>query len=93
VLTCGKHAIGDQTTDGRGADVERFGGLVECRLAALGALALAINGDVIVIAQSGDAGARPGVAFAGRRPSAVENRGDRRVRRLTGQRPQSYGGK
>ncbi len=75
MLTCGKHAIGDQTTDGRGADVKRFGGLIECCLAALGALALAIDGDVVVIAQSRDAGARPGVAFAGRRPSAVENRG------------------
>jgi hypothetical protein len=54
VLTCGKCAVGDQTADGCGADIERFGGLVKRRPAALGALALSIDGDVTVFPQRGD---------------------------------------
>ena len=60
MLARGKRAFGDQTADSRGTDDERIGRLVERRLAALGALAFAIDRDVMMVAQRSDARARPG---------------------------------
>src|SRR5277367_4553030 len=61
MLACWKHAVGDQTADRGGANAERLGRLVERRLAAFGALALAVDGDFIVAAQGGDPRACPGI--------------------------------
>ena len=87
MLTRGKHAVSDQTTDSRRTDVERFGSFIERRLAALRTLPFAIDSDVVVIAQGSDAGAGPGIALASRHPARLRMAAIVGSDSLTGQGP------
>ena len=62
----GQSAASDQTTHGSRADGQDHRRLVDRRLAAFGALAWTMNGDVVLMAQGADAAARPAMPVAGR---------------------------
>src|SRR5205807_544080 len=68
-----KSALGDKTTDGGLAHGEGRGRLVECRLATLGALAVTVDGDVIVMAQGTNTPSCPAVPMASRLAGSVKH--------------------
>jgi hypothetical protein len=64
VLVRRQSALGDEAADGRRAYSEGCRGLVECSLAAVGALAVTVEGDAILTAQGANTPPRPAVAMA-----------------------------
>ena len=60
-----KSTLGDQTADGGLADGKGRGRLVEGRLASLGAFAITINGDAVLMAQGTNTTPCPAVPMAG----------------------------
>ena len=79
-LCRGKHALGDESADCRRAERERGRRFLERCLAAFGALAFAVNPNVILTPQGTDAASRPAVSVAGHFSQSVQQRGDRLVR-------------
>ena len=58
-LACGENAFDNQATHGRRTDREPLRRLVKRCLAALGALALSVDGDVVILAKGGHPRSRP----------------------------------
>jgi hypothetical protein len=80
-----KSALDDETADGGLAHGEGRGRLVERRLAALGAFAVTINGDAVLVAQGTNPSSCPAVPTTGRLAGSVEHRSDCLVRHLVRQ--------
>src|SRR5512132_4157644 len=78
----GRAPIGNETADGGRADCEGRGGLIERCLAALGALAVTVDGDVILMAQRADPPPCPAIAVTGRLAGSVEHCRNGLVRHL-----------
>jgi hypothetical protein len=85
VLLRRKNALGDETADGGLAEGENCGRLFDCRLAAVGVLAVTIDGDVVLMAQGANTSPCPTVAATGRFAGSIEQRRDRLVGHLARQ--------
>src|ERR1700722_7107505 len=86
-LVCRKGAFANQTTDGRGTDREHLSRFVQRRFAALDSFALAIDGDVMFVAQGNNPRTRPRIALSRRLSHAVQGGGNRHVRHLPSHGP------
>ena len=77
-----KRALGDEAADGRLTEGKRRGRFAKRCLSAFGALAVTVDGNVIVTAKGTDTPPCPAVAVTGGLAGAVEYRGDRPVGHL-----------
>jgi len=71
--------------DGRLADAEGYGRLVQRDLSTFAALAIAVEGNVVLMPERADASARPAVPVTGRFARSIEHSRDRLVRHLARQ--------
>ena len=74
-----ENAIGNETADGGWAEREDCGRLFDCCLAAVGMLAVTINGDVVLMAQGANTPPCPAITPTGRLAGSIEQRGNRLV--------------
>ena len=71
--------------DGRLADAEGYGRLVQRDLSTFAALAVTLEGNVVLMPERADASARPAVPVTGRFARSIEHSRDRLVRHLARQ--------
>src|SRR3954453_16223773 len=76
VLPCRKGALGDEAADCGGADSKDCSRLIDCCLAAIGVLALTIDGDVVLMPKRANTPPCPAVSPTRRLAGSVKQRGD-----------------
>jgi hypothetical protein len=85
VLRRWENAVGDETAGGGRAERKDPGRLFDRCFAAVGVLAITINGDVVLVAQGANTPPCPAVTPTGRLAGSIEQRGDRLVWHLSRQ--------
>lgn len=85
MLARGKYALGNEPTDGGRTERKSRSRLVERCLATVRALTIAVDRDLILMAERANPAPGPAVAVAGGFTGSVEQRGNRLVRHLTRQ--------